>query len=122
MLDPQAAKDRDLGHVVEENLRTSTKLKDNFVSFTLIEPSKYKLVTKGLTDYLSAAKYGYNVMITLIERNDTKVRTGRSQFWILGYDATGTQIFEVFFSAGAPPRVTLMGPYEGHVWEPNSGN
>ena len=120
ILNQQRAKDRDLGMVVSENLRTSNTLGANFVSFTMMEAGKYKLETKDLADAQKAGAYGYNAMIVLAERNDTKVRAGRSSFTIVGMQGA-TQIFEVFYTAGSPPQVTLMGPYEGQTYTPNFG-
>jgi len=120
MLDPQAAKDRDLGHVVEENLKTGNLFRDNIVSFSLVESGVYRCVTKNLTTADDVGRFAYNVMVSLDERNNTKVRTGRSEFRIVG-EQDGTQIFEVTMVAGDRPKVTLMGPFEGEEWSLSSG-
>jgi len=121
ILNQQRAKDRDLGNMVKENLRTSPTFQENFVDFTMIEAGKYKLETEGLDDAQKTGAFAYNAMIVLTERNDTKVRAGRSSFTIIGMQGT-TQIFEVFFTAGSPPSVTLMGPFEGQTYAPSFEN
>ena len=121
ILNQQRAKDRDLGKVVNDNLQTSPTFEENFRSFTYVEPGKYKLETKGLTDAQKAGAFAYNAMIVLTERNDTKVKSGRSTFTITGMQ-DGVQIFEVFFTSGAQPQVTLMGPFEGETYTQSFGN
>jgi hypothetical protein len=117
-LNQQKNKERDLGHMVQENMKTSNKFMDNFVSFTIIESGKYKCVTKGLTDVASVGKYAYNTMSVLLERNDTKVKTGVGTFTIYG-EQDGKPIFEVYATAGIVPQVTLKGVYEGQTWAPS---
>jgi len=107
LLDPQAAKDRDLGKVVENNLKTSSEFMDYVQSFRLVESGVYKCVTRGLTDPQRAGRFAYNAMIVLDERNNTLVKSGRTEFTIIG--------------EGVPPQVTLKGPFEGEVWQPSTG-
>jgi len=121
MLNQQAAKDRDLGHMVYDNMKTSQEFQENFVNFTLVAPTKYKLVTRDLADAQVAGKYAYNAMVLLLERNDTKVKSGRSDFTIIG-EQDKVQIFEVTGGAGRPPLVKLMGPFEGQTYSPQFGN
>ncbi len=115
MLNLQAAKDRDLGHMVHENMRSSPHFQDNFVSFSLVEIGGYRVVTKNLNDAQEAGKFGYNSMVLLDERNNTKVRTGRSSFTITGVQ-DGVTIFEVRYTGGDRIRVTLKGPFEGEEY------
>jgi hypothetical protein len=121
LLNQQRAKDRDLGNMVNENLRTSPTFQENFVSFTMMDAGKYKLETKGLTDPQKAGAYAYNAMAVLDERNVTKVQNGRSTFTITGMQ-DGVQIFEVHFTSGSQPQVTLMGPFEGQTYTPSFDN
>jgi hypothetical protein len=118
MLDPQAQKDKNLAHVMEENLRTSIDFQTNFIGFKFLEPGKYQVDTKDLNDGESAGKYAYNVMSVLVERNNTKLQTGRTAFTLIGMQGA-VQIFEVRYTGSGLPRVTLMGPYEGQTFEPN---
>lgn len=117
LLDSQAAKDRDLGHVVQENMKTSNEFRDNIVSFSLEESGVYRCVTEGLTTAQEAGRFAYNAMVVLDERNNSLVKSGRSDFKIIG-EQDNTQIFEVTIAAGGRPRVTLMGPFEGEEWSP----
>jgi len=118
MLDQQAAKDRDLGQMVNENLGTG-QFRTNFVRFTYNGgPGLYKCTTKDLADAKSAGDFAYNIMVVLIERNDTKVKTGRDRFVITGVQ-DGTEIFEVTFAIGTAPTVVLKGPFEGEVYTPS---
>jgi hypothetical protein len=119
MLNQQKAKERDLGHMVEENMKTSKIFMDNFVSFTIIETGKYKCVTKGLKDAQEIGKFAYNTMSVLMERNNTKVKTGVGTFTVYG-EQDGKPIFEVYMTAGILPEVTLKGDYEGQTWTLNS--
>lgn len=118
MLDPQAAKDRDLGHVVEENMKTSNEFIGRIVSFELEEAGVYRCVTTGLETAQDAGRFAYNAMIVLDERNNSLVKSGRSDFTIIG-EQNGTDIFRVTISAGGRPQVTLMGPFEGETWAPS---
>lgn len=120
MLNAQRAKDRDLGNMTQENLRTSNHFRDNIVSFEFSgEPGKYICNVKDIADGQAAGRFGYNAMVVLDERNNTKVKTGRDLFIIEGRQS-GTVIFEVRFGVGIlRPEVTLKGPYEGEVYEPN---
>ena len=120
MLDPQAAKDRDLGQVVEDNMKTSNEFMGRIVSFELEEPGVYRCVTTGLNDVQAAGRFAYNAMIVLDERNNSLVKSGRSDFTIIG-EQDGTDIFRVTISAGGRPQVTLMGPFEGETWTPRGG-
>ena len=116
MLNQQAAKDRDLGKVVHENIRTKFEMRDNFVKFELIEAGVYRVVTKDLNTAEDAGKYGYNCMVVLDERDKSLVRTGRNRLTIIG-EQGGTVIFEVVYGTGyIQPTVTLKGPYEGETW------
>lgn len=117
LLDQQRAKDRDLAQMVETNLLTSSQFIDNIVSFEFAdEPGKYICNTKDLTDPHDAGVFAYNVMAVLDERNNTKVRTGRSEFLIVGKQ-NGTVIFEVRYGSGyASPEITLLGPFEGETY------
>ncbi len=116
MLNQQAAKDRDLGKVVHENIRTKFEMRDNFVRFELIEAGIYRVVTKDLNAAEDAGKYGYNCMVVLDERDKSLVRVGRNQLTIIG-EQDGTVIFEVVYGTGyIAPIVTLKGPYEGETW------
>jgi len=115
MLNQQKAKERDLGHMVEENMKTSKTFMNNFVSFSLTESGKYKCVTKGIKDANEAGKFAYNAMVVLLERNDTKVKTGGNAYTIYG-EQDLQPIFEVYATAGVPPKVTLKGVYEGQTW------
>jgi Tol biopolymer transport system component len=119
MLNQQSAKDRDLGHMTEQNMKTSPDFSANVESLGWDSVTgKYKLVTKDLNDAQSAGKYAYNAMVTLYERNNTKVKTGRNQFTMVGVQ-NGVEIFEVFMTAGSEPQVTLKGPYAGEAFTPN---
>ena len=119
MLNQQAAKDRDLGHMVEENMATSNTFRDNFVSFGWDRiTSSYKFVTKNISDAETAGKTGYNAMVLTLERNDTKVKTGRSAFTIAGFQ-DNVQIFQVTGGPGGVTiQVTLMGPYADQTYTP----
>lgn len=119
LLNAQAAKDRDLGDMVQTNMRTSSEFIANFVSFEFAgEPGKYICVTKDLNDAQAAGRFAYNAMVVLDERNNTKVKTGRNNFSIIGQQ-NGTDIFEVTFGTGQiTPTVTLKGPYAGEVYAP----
>lgn len=117
ILNAQAAKDRDLAHVVEENLKTSMRFRDTVVSFIFIDIGEYQITCKNLNDGETVAKFAYNTMVVLDERNANKVRTGRNKFTMIGIQNNET-IFEVVYGSGfARPQVTLMGPYEGETYE-----
>jgi hypothetical protein len=120
MLNAQSAKDRDLGAVVEENMKTSDEFRDFIVSFTFDGvPGQYRAVTKDISDAQRAGRFGYNAMIVLDERNNTKVKSGRSEFKIIG-EQGGVETFEVTMAAGQSPQVTLKGPYTGEVYTPGN--
>ena len=116
LLNQQEAKFRDLGQVVEDNLTTSNMFWDNIVSFEYTgTPGEYRCVTKDLPDGHEAGKFAFNVFVVLDERNNTLVKTGRTSFKIIG-EQNGTKIFELNSSAGAAPRITLHGPWEGEEY------
>jgi len=120
MLNEQAAKDRNLAGVVEENMSSGNAFRDHFESFEYAgAPGEYNLTVSGIEDAQTAATYAYNAMSLLLERNDSKVQTGRTEFKIYGKQG-GSNIFEVFHSAGAAPRITLMGEFEGQPFEINT--
>jgi len=120
MLDPQAAKDRDLGTLVEQNLKTADDCRPYVVSFKFDgQPGVYRCVTKDLPDAQTAGKFAYNVMVRLKERNDSKVQSGRDAFRIIGVQS-GQEIFQVTCAAGPGnyPQVTLEGPWTGETYIP----
>jgi len=117
MLNAQAAKDRDLGQMVNENMSTG-QFRANFVKLEYAgEPGTYNVTTKDLVDGAAAGKFGYNTMVVMVERNSTKVKTGRDRFKIIG-EQDGVEIFEVTYSIGAAITVVLKGPYEGQAFNP----
>jgi hypothetical protein len=122
LLDAQRAKDRDLAEMAGTNMATSATFMANYVSLEFAEePGKYICVTKDLTDAQAAGRFAYNAMVVLDERNNTKVKTGRSSFVIIGQQ-DGTEIFEVTFGVGQTrPTVTLKGPFEGETYTPGAG-
>src|SRR3972149_901958 len=80
MLNAQAAKDRDLGQMVNENMSTG-QFRANFVKLEYAgEPGTYRVTCKDLADGAAAGKFGYNTMVVMVERNSTKVKTGRDRF------------------------------------------
>ncbi len=120
MLDPQAAKDRDLGVLVEQNLKTSDDSRPYFVSLKFDgQPGVYRCVTKDLPDGQTAGKFAYNAMVRLKERNDSKVQTGRDAFRIIGVQGV-QEIFQVTCTSGPGnyPQVTLEGPWSGETYTP----
>jgi hypothetical protein len=118
LLDPQAAKDRDLGQVVEDNMKTSNEFMGHIESFDLESPGVYRAVTTGLNTVQDVGRFAYNAMVVLDERNNSLVKSGRSDFTIIG-EQNGTDIFRVTIAAGGRPQVTLLGPYEGEEWSPS---
>jgi len=118
MLDTQAQKDKNLAHVMKENMSTHPEFMGNFVDFTFVEPGKYRMVVKDINDAQELGKYAYNTMVYVLERNDSKVKTGRSSFVLTGVQG-GTTVFEVKYTGAGVPRVTLMGPFEGETYTPN---
>jgi hypothetical protein len=122
LLDQAAAKNRDLGQVVENNMKTSNEFRDYITSFTWDgEPGMYRCVTHDIPDGQAAGRFAYNAMVVLDERNNTLVKVGRTEFTIIG-EQGGSEIFEVSITAGTRPRVTLKGPWEGEAWSIDSGN
>jgi hypothetical protein len=115
----QPAKDRTLASVTYEEMRLNSDLKDNLVSFKLIEPTKYRCETKGLNDAHAAGRFAYNAMVVLLYRNDAIVKTGRTEFTIYGYQDREL-IFEVHYS-NIMPEVTLKGRFEGIEYVPTFG-
>jgi len=121
MLNAEKAKARDLGEVVEQNLKTSAEFSEFIVSFEWTgEMGQYHCVTRGLPDGRRTGVFAWNAMSVLDERNNTLVQTGRSEFTITG-EQDGAEIFEVEIVAGSPPVVTLKGPWAGETWEFDSG-
>lgn len=120
ILNTQRAKDRDLGQMAEDNLKSSPEFVDHIVSFTWDnEPGRYRCVVKDIDDPQRAGRFAYNAMIVLDERNNSIVKSGRDQFLIIGVQSNET-IFEVRYGVGfVVPNVTLMGPYEGEEYSPN---
>ena len=115
MLNQQVQKDKNLAHVVHENLGTLPDFQANFVSFEYIDAGKYRVNTRGLEDAHAAGVYGYNTMVYLLERNDTKVKTGRTSFTITGFQ-DGAVIFVVRYSGAGFPKVELKGRFEGEEY------
>jgi len=116
----QAAKDRDLGAIVEQTLKTACDSRPYIVSFKFDgQPGVYRCVTKDLPDGQAAWKFAYNAMVRLIERNDTKVQTGRHAFRIIGVQ-NGQEIFQVTYTRGPGnyPQVALTGLWAGEVYDP----
>jgi len=119
LLNAQRAKDRDLAEMAELNMKSSSEFIANFVSLEFgDEPGKYICVTKDLNDAHATGRFAYNAMVVLLERNNTKVKTGRTDFIIIGQQ-NGTEIFEVTYGVGqVTPSVTLKGPFAGETYEP----
>jgi hypothetical protein len=121
MLNQQEAKNRDLGQVVEDNLKTSSSFWDYIESFTYTgTPGEYKCVVSNIPDGHTAGTFAYNCYAVLDERNNTLVRVGRSDFRIIG-EQDGAQIFDLQVSAGSEPVITLHGPWEGEEFTPSFG-
>lgn len=120
ILDTQRAKDRDLGQMAEDNLKSSPEFVGHIVSFAWYdEPGRYRCVVKDIDDAQRAGRFAYNAMIVLDERNNSVVKTGRDQFLIIGVQSNET-IFEVRYGVGfVTPKVILMGPFEGEEYSPN---
>ncbi len=119
MLNQQQAKFRDLGQVVEDNLKTSSTFWDYIESFRYTgTPGEYKCVTNNIPDGHAAGTFAYNCYAVLDERNNTLVRTGSSNFRIIG-EQGGAKIFELNVTAGTPPVITLHGPWEGEEFTPS---
>ncbi len=124
MLDAQAAKDRDLSKAVHDNLKSHPGFSSNFVAFEYTgDAGEYRIKLKDIPDGQTAGKLGYNAMVVLIERNDTKVQTGRNKYIIHGL-MDGEDIFEVskVVGPGQGIEVTLSGIYAGEVFTPNIGH
>ena len=120
LLDQGAAKARDLGQVVETNMKTSDEFRNYIVTFQWDNvPGVYRCVTQGIPDAATAGRFAYNAMVVLDERNNTLVKIGRSDFTIIG-EQDGTQIFEAHLTAGSNPTVALKGPWANETWVPNA--
>jgi uncharacterized protein YfbU (UPF0304 family) len=115
MLNQQIQKDKNLAHVVHENLSTLPEFQANFISFEYLKAEEYMVNTQGLVDPHEAGVFGYNSMVYLLERNDTLVKTGRTSFRIYGHQ-DGAEIFKVIYTGTGVPRVDLKGCFEGEEY------
>ncbi|HEX9743884.1 MAG TPA: hypothetical protein VGB30_00515 [bacterium] len=120
MLNQQKQKDKNLAHMVEENLKTADLFREYLESFSYESDGVYKAVLHDIPDAETAGRLSFNMMVVLEERNNTKVKTGRPNFTINAFQ-NGAQISKTYYvmASGNPPMVTLMGQYEGEVWTPN---
>ncbi|HDS30888.1 MAG TPA: hypothetical protein ENN67_07600 [Firmicutes bacterium] len=119
LLNTQNVKERELGRVAAEKLRTHELTSANFVSIRHAGPGEYIMMTKGLSDALETGRFAHNAMVILDERN-TALKTGRSHFRIIGQQDR-RMIFDVVWNFSGFPRVTLHGPFENYEYELGTG-
>ncbi len=89
----------------------------NLLSFKFVQPRVYRIETTGLADSHAAGKFGFNAMAVLA-MTEWNIKTGQGSFTIYGYQ-DGELIFEVYYTPGIQPTVTLHGPWEGIEYIPS---
>ena len=92
------------------------KFSDHVVSLEPTNPGEYRMVTQGIDNGQDAGRIGYNVLVVL-DRENIKMNTPRTNFTIFGYQ-DDELIIEIHFETNTEPEIILHGPFAGTEYEP----